>query len=259
VSGLFVVDEMRYFEGPELPWIVTNAQVVKTWYVKARLQSNASFRGRWLVQRRSATLAGIAAVAPYDSSGFRSPDWRSFEGEGPPTSYPGLPGNWSGINYNAVTGVGNGFPVLTKTSSGCLRGTGPIQTTLDPRTAGLLTAGTSHVQVTGSLVFTGDPSLERPSIYIGGSSGDHFGMELIWGDPNGNHLVLSGTPAAHTSSKFVLGLRLSTGKAFFVSKAGECSVTITLDQPAKVKGSFVCTGLASSGLRVDARGSFSGS
>jgi len=81
VAGLFVVDEMRYFESPELPWIVTHAKTVKTWYVKAYLQSDPSFRGRWLVQRRSGAVAGVAAIASYSSRGFRSPDWSSFYGE----------------------------------------------------------------------------------------------------------------------------------------------------------------------------------
>lgn len=260
VTGLFVVAEMRYFESPELPWIVTNAKVVKTWYVKAYLRSDPSFRGRWLVQRRSAVLAGIAAVAPYTSAGYRSPDWRSFEGEGPPRSYPGLPGTWAGINYDAVTGRGDGFPVLARTSSGCLAGTGPIQTALDPNTPGLLSKGAAHVEVTGDLLFTGSMTLTTPSVYIGASSGDPFGMDVRWSDGRGHQLVLAGSPSAgRTSSRFVLGLALGDGKPFFVSNAGECTVTITLSRAGRVRGSLVCSVFAASGNRLEVKARFSGS
>ncbi len=125
VSGLFVVDEMRYFEGPELPNILEpRPPVVRRWYVKAFLQSRPTFRGRWIVEKRTSIIKGISGVAPYDTHGFESPDWRAFEGEGPPTSYPGLPGKWSGINYDFVTGEGDsGFPGLPKENIGCLDGT----------------------------------------------------------------------------------------------------------------------------------------
>ena len=125
VSGLFLVEEMRYFTGPEAPGIVDpRPPVVKRWYVKAYLAEKPSFRGRWLIEKRSAQIKGISAVAPFDTTGFRSPDWRGFVGEGPPTSYPGLPGKWIGINYDFVTGEGDaGFPGLPRRLVGCLRGT----------------------------------------------------------------------------------------------------------------------------------------
>lgn len=259
VQGLFVVAEMRYFEGPELPWIGAQATVslVKTWYVKAYLQSDPSFRGRWLVQRRTPRIAGIAAVAPYTSTGFRSPDWRSFEGEGPSRTIPGLPGTWPGPGFDSVTGAGI-FPALTRAFSGCLAGTGPIQTTLDPRTPGLLSAGVAHVEVTGGFQFAGDLTVEPPSAYIGRTSFDVYGMDITWGDRMGDQLVLSGSSGVRrrTSSRLVLGLALKNGKAFFLSKSGECTVT---SEPHRVRGSFACTGLSASGVQVDARGDFSGS
>jgi hypothetical protein len=104
MSGLFVVDEMRYFEGPELPNILEpRPPVVRRWYVKAFLQSRPNFRGRWNVETRTSIIKGISGVAPYDTHGFESPDWRAFEGEGSPTSYPGLPGKWSGIAGSSAT------------------------------------------------------------------------------------------------------------------------------------------------------------
>jgi hypothetical protein len=124
VSGLFVIPEMRYFEGPELPNVEPKPPVVKRWYVKAYLLDHPDFRGRWLVEQRSSTIKGISGIAPFNTHGFESPDWRGFEGEGPPKSYPGLPGTWSGINYDFVTGEGDsGFPGLPEEVIGCLDGT----------------------------------------------------------------------------------------------------------------------------------------
>ena len=125
VSGLFFVEEMRYFTGPEAPGIIDpRPPVVKRWYVKAYLADKPSFRGRWLIEKRSAAIKGISAVAPFDTRGFKSPDWRGFVGEGPPRAYPGLPGKWIGINFDFVTGEGDtGFPGLPKEIVGCLRAT----------------------------------------------------------------------------------------------------------------------------------------
>lgn len=124
VEGLFVVEDIRYFTGPDVPWIIEpHYEVVRRWYVKAHLQDDPSFRGRWLIERRSKTVVGIAAVAPYDTTGYRSPDWRGFIGEGTPQKYEGLPGKWVGINYDFVTGEGDGgMPGLPDEVVGCTRG-----------------------------------------------------------------------------------------------------------------------------------------
>jgi hypothetical protein len=125
VTGRLRVVEMRAFRGPEVPWILDPRPLfVQRWYVKAILEQDPTFRGRWIVERRSADVAGISAVAPFRTRGFRSPDWRAFEGQGDPRSIPGLPGRWSGLVYDYVTGEdGPGFPGLPKEVVGCLAGT----------------------------------------------------------------------------------------------------------------------------------------
>jgi hypothetical protein len=69
----------------------------------------------------------VAAVAPYDTHGFRSPDWVGFEYESGDTTrktYPGLPGSWSGTPYDFVVGgAGLKFPGLPDDNKGCLDGT----------------------------------------------------------------------------------------------------------------------------------------
>jgi hypothetical protein len=125
ITGLFVISEMRYFTGPELPNIIEpRPPVVQRWYVKATLQTDSSFRGRWIVEKRSADVEGISAVAPFSTHGFKSPDWRAFEGEGTARTYSGLPGKWAGINYDFVTGEGDsGYPGLPTENTSCLKGT----------------------------------------------------------------------------------------------------------------------------------------
>ena len=123
-SDLVAVD-MRYFAGPEAPSITfPRPPVVERWYVKGSLADDPSVRGRWILERRDAARQGIAAVARFDSSGFRSPDWRSFYGDGVPVPQPGLPGLWPGRGYDYVTGHGDtdlpGFPPENMT---CLDGT----------------------------------------------------------------------------------------------------------------------------------------
>jgi hypothetical protein len=92
-------------------------ETVRRWYVKAFLQSDPSFRGPWLIEKRSVG-EGVVAVAPYDTAGFHSPDWVGFEGEGSPQQYPGLSGLWAGVPYDFVNS-GNFPPEVT----GCLHGT----------------------------------------------------------------------------------------------------------------------------------------
>jgi hypothetical protein len=136
-EGTLRVVDMRFFEGPEAPpsdkaYILE----IRRWYVKGFVRANPDLRGRWLVESRRFG-SGVAAVAPYDTEGWRSPDWTGFEYEtaGPhaePREYPGLPGSWAGKPYDFVkgaegadptTGEGLENPGLPREVVGCLTGT----------------------------------------------------------------------------------------------------------------------------------------
>jgi hypothetical protein len=105
-TGLFRVIEMRYFTGPEVPWILApRSPFVEWWYVKAHLVDNPAFAARWLVARRwEPPRKGIAAVAPFDTEGYKSPDWRGFIGDRPPHAVEGLPGMWVGDDFDFTVG-----------------------------------------------------------------------------------------------------------------------------------------------------------
>jgi hypothetical protein len=125
-GGLEVVD-MRWFDGPESPPSDKGYLLnVGRWYVKAFAREDQAFQGRFLVEARTYGL-GLVAVAPYDTSGFRSPDWTGFQfdaGDTQAKAYPGLPGTWSGVPYDFVDGgAGLQFPGLPKAVVGCLSGT----------------------------------------------------------------------------------------------------------------------------------------
>jgi hypothetical protein len=123
IEELFVVEEIRYFTGPQSHAIIEPVYpVVERWYIKARLQSDPSFRGRFLV-REDPVGSGVEAVASYDSQGWQSPDWAGFEGDGGPTAYPDLPGEWGGVRYDFVRGAGPGLGGLPPEVEGCLLGT----------------------------------------------------------------------------------------------------------------------------------------
>jgi hypothetical protein len=118
---------MRRFTGPESPPSDQGyALVVERWYIKLYAETDIAFQGRFLVEARTFGR-GLAAVAPYDSSGFRSPEWVGFQFDSADTSrkrYPGLPGRWSGIAYDFVRGgAGLKIPGLPDEVSGCLDGT----------------------------------------------------------------------------------------------------------------------------------------
>ena len=106
IVGVSQVMEMRYFTGPEVPWILApRSPFVEWWYVKAQLVDDAAFRARWLVARRwEPRRQGIAAVAPFDTEGYQSPHWRGFIGEGPPHAVEGLPGMWVGADFDFTVG-----------------------------------------------------------------------------------------------------------------------------------------------------------
>jgi len=125
-AGLEVVD-MRWFDGPESPPSDKGYLLnVGRWYVKAFAKDDLAFQGRFLVEARMYGL-GLVAVAPYDTNGFRSPDWTGFQfdsGDTQPKAYPRLPGTWSGVSYDFVDGgAGLQIPGLPDEVVGCLSGT----------------------------------------------------------------------------------------------------------------------------------------
>lgn len=124
LPGEPVIVEMRYFTGPESPpsekgYLAT----VERWYVKLYTETDLRFQGRFLVESRTFG-DGVAAVAPYDTDGFRSPDWSGFqwnEADPEPRPYAGLPGEWSGIRYDFVKGGATlDIPGLPDEVIGCL-------------------------------------------------------------------------------------------------------------------------------------------
>jgi hypothetical protein len=127
VKGALTVVDMRYFEGPESPPSDKGyLLVVERWYIKLYAGREPAFQGRFLVESRRFGR-GVSAVAPYDTSGFSSPDWVGFQFDSADTearAYPGLPGLWSGILYDFVEGgAGVEIPGLPEQVVGCLSGT----------------------------------------------------------------------------------------------------------------------------------------
>jgi hypothetical protein len=130
LSGLIEVAEIRYFTGPEVPWVFDPpSDVVRRWYLKVALVDDPEWRGRFILEWRTDLINGVSAAAPYDTTGYQSPDWRAFVGEGPFRVVPGLPGLWSGIEYDFVTGEGDtGNPGLPAEVEGCLAADLPATT-----------------------------------------------------------------------------------------------------------------------------------
>ena len=127
VEGPLEVVDMRYFLGPESPPSDKGYLLeVRRWYVKLYARNDPAFQGRFLVEARRFGR-GLVAVAPYDTSGFRSPDWVGFQydsGDPQAHAYPGLPGLWSGIAYDFVRGgEGLTIPGLPDEVAGCLDAT----------------------------------------------------------------------------------------------------------------------------------------
>jgi hypothetical protein len=124
----FEVVDMRMFIGPESPPSVGESakgylQDIVRWYIKLYTPDDLSFQGRFLVESRRFGR-GLSAVAPYDTRGFRSPDWRGFQydsSDTEPRAVPGLPGEWSGVEYDFVNGgEGLDLPGLPASLVGCL-------------------------------------------------------------------------------------------------------------------------------------------
>ena len=127
VKGPLEVVDLRTFEGPESPPSDKGYLLdVRRWYVKAFAKDDPSFQGRFLVESREFGT-GLVAVAPYDTNGFRSPDWVGFQfdsGDLEARAYPGLPGVWSGVPYDFVEGgAGLQIPGLPEEVVGCLSAT----------------------------------------------------------------------------------------------------------------------------------------
>jgi hypothetical protein len=124
MPGEPVVVDMRYFVGPESPPSEKGYLLeIERWYVKLYVEEDLTFQGRFLVESREFG-AGVSAVAPYDTEGFRSPDWSGFAwnaSEPTPKAYVGLPGRWAGDRYDFVRG-GAGLAVrgLPPQVSGCI-------------------------------------------------------------------------------------------------------------------------------------------
>lgn len=127
VRGPLAVVDMRSFEGPESPPSDKGYLLdIRRWYVRAFAKDDPAFQGRFLVESRTFGI-GLVAVAPYDTNGFRSPDWMGFQfdsGDPLARSYPGLPGRWAGVPYDFVAGgAGLEIPGLPDQVAGCLSGT----------------------------------------------------------------------------------------------------------------------------------------
>ncbi|HKX34036.1 MAG TPA: hypothetical protein VJP03_01725 [Actinomycetota bacterium] len=127
VEGPLEVVDLRFFEGPESPPSDKGYLLdIRRWYVKAFAKHDLSFQGRFLVESREFGT-GLVAVAPYDTNGFRSPDWVGFQfASGDPEArvYPRLPGTWAGVPYDFVRGgAGLQIPGLPDEVVGCLSAT----------------------------------------------------------------------------------------------------------------------------------------
>ena len=127
-AGDYEVVDMRYFVGPESPPSPDKGylQDVQRWYIKLYAPDDPGYQGRFLVEGRRFGR-GLVAVAPYDTSGFRSPNWVGFQWDAADTSpkrYEGLPGKWRGVPYDFVAGgAGLTIPGLPEELVGCMDGT----------------------------------------------------------------------------------------------------------------------------------------
>lgn len=72
----FVVEEARYFTGPEDAQVISPRPNVERWYIVGYAETDPSFRGRWLIRRATFGM-GLAAVAPYGSTGFGPGIWET--------------------------------------------------------------------------------------------------------------------------------------------------------------------------------------
>lgn len=125
-QGRARIVEARYFVGPESPPSDKGyLHEVQRWYIKLFAPRDLAYQGRFIVESRQFGR-GLVAAAPYDTAGFRSPDWVGFQWDAADTEakgYAGLPGTWRGIPYDFVRGgAGLEIPGLPAEVSGCLEG-----------------------------------------------------------------------------------------------------------------------------------------
>jgi hypothetical protein len=130
-QAAFEVVDMRLFVGPESPpseppdgqGLPPEHPALVREAVRA---GRPAFQGRFIVEQR-VFGRGLAAVAPYDTKGFHSPDWRGFQYDSAdmqPRLVSGLPGTWTGVDYDFVKGgEGLDLPGLPAAVVGCLRST----------------------------------------------------------------------------------------------------------------------------------------
>lgn len=81
-GDLFIVETMRYFDGPEDVEVIAPRRDVQRWYVEAHLQSDPAVGGRWIVRYVSDEINGVAGEAPAGSVGFEPGTWTTYVGEG---------------------------------------------------------------------------------------------------------------------------------------------------------------------------------
>lgn len=126
-EGPYEVVDMRLFVGPESPPSEKGyLQDIRRWYVKMYAADDLTYQGRFLIEQRRFGR-GVVAVAPYDTSGFTSPDWVGFQYDGSDpdrAAYDGLPAEWRGTPYDFVAGGGGlTIPGLPEDVRRCLDGT----------------------------------------------------------------------------------------------------------------------------------------
>jgi hypothetical protein len=83
----FVIDEMRYFVGPEDAEVMSPQSEVERWYVKGYPEGEFQRRQRWLI-RRARLGSGVDAVAPYESRGYGPKTWTRLDAPEPRLADP---------------------------------------------------------------------------------------------------------------------------------------------------------------------------
>ena len=127
VRGPLVVVDMRRFIGPESPPSEQGYLLaVERWYIKLYARDDVAFQGRFLVEARRFGR-GVAAVAPYDTEGFESPDWIGFQFDSASIARRATRDCPDGGRASRTTsfdgGAGLKIPGLPDEVLGCLAGT----------------------------------------------------------------------------------------------------------------------------------------